>query len=545
MAKLPDIQINRVSGPSNAPGPAQAVFQARQIQQGADILARGLTAINNETREFNVTRAKVRAGNEVTRAQERIAGKEFFTPEEIRAMGMDDVVQIDEGETFIPAERVVPEYMSRVMDDAIDTHSEGIKNERDLENWRTEMGYAKDDTMLKINTSAAEQAMKREHLSQEIEIATAVNEGNFAGAEELIKVRYKDPALRAQKLQDNRVSAEKWTLNKQLMSEDPDEIDTLVSYLTSDKFASTTELNQKDQMTYFSAALNRRKAMNTQEKLMEGQRQDFASMEALTNITTGAWTQQDIINNRHSFGRTNYQYLLAQAESEAEGKTRFVTDSITQSNFEVSVMRLETGSYTGDNTFDEEVDMLEQWVMDNASKVDPQTGAVELVISGGDVTKWRERLSDLRASPFAAGTEFKAVADELSVRIRGGTEGDITGLTNVSVETANLYQEAYNSLRTYVQENGGPKADVRKWRKENMPYYLGETSRLSFMRLPLSVRGAAVQTDEGKVIKSETMEDLQRDLSRATTKRDKDSARRNIALFDQWATGPGVNYVVN
>lgn len=233
MAKLPEIVYRPVQAPTNAPGPGVAAAKARQVSQGFDVLTRGLTAINEETRKFNTTRAKVRTENAVTQAQDSVAGIEYFSHDDVRNMGLEDQVDLEAYPDAIPAEQVVPAFMSKTIDDAIETNSGTIRNAQDRNLWRQDMTYSKDEIMLKVNTAAGEAAMKREHVAQEVEILEAQRSGNFAGANELIDQRYRDPALRSKYKAENAVLEQDHKYSQVMMNGNPEFINAQADMLAA------------------------------------------------------------------------------------------------------------------------------------------------------------------------------------------------------------------------------------------------------------------------------------------------------------------------
>lgn len=554
--KLPGIKYSGVSVPLGR-GPGAAVVKANQIGQMTDTLVKGLSYINEQKREYDLESATVNAGSDVTGWEAENAGRQTFSREEIEAAGLDSEVNMVAGQdaegndimrTEIPRHEVYPLLLNKHIDDSVSKYGSTLSNQQDAKNWRRDMDAKRVEIVGKEVANSQRKAVEWRLKQGEVDIARAQADGNFVGAERLIQSHYVNPAMRTEAMHNNRVSAEKWEIGRQLMETDPDKLDETIDYLSSDKFLEETLLSPAEQNRYYGAALGRRNAMTTAQNKAEAQAQDAASVEALTLLTKGQWTAADIMQNRHAFGRTNYQYLLKQAEAESTGSTKFATPSSVSTNFEVSVMELETGFYAtdGERTFDEEIDSMEKWVIDNAVITDPVTGENALNISGADVTKWRERLSKLRASPYEPNTPFSVAAEELSIRIRGGKAVDIMGrAAGVDPESANLYAEAMGSLRTFVQENGGPKADVTQWRKDNMPYYLTQASRLSFTKLDRKTREGVVFRGDGnnnKVDIAETSANFKADMAASKTDAERAEVRRRISLFDQWVTGPGANY---
>lgn len=211
--------------------------------QGAQALQTGLTAIVEETREYDLAQAKVRAQSQLTRLETEHAGKEFYTSDEIRALGLEDAIDIPEEValnqgttqvTQVPREEVYPLLMERAFDDATEANTVGIRNDQDRAQYYQDMSVAREGAMLKVYTQTRQAAMERKHKEMEIGMAEARADGNFVGERELARMRYKDPALLQERLDEIDVAEADAYYNNAQINYTPEAMDA-----EADKLAAT------------------------------------------------------------------------------------------------------------------------------------------------------------------------------------------------------------------------------------------------------------------------------------------------------------------
>jgi hypothetical protein len=545
MAKLPQIQYRQVSLPSQ-PGPGSPVAEANQIARGVDTLTRGLTSINNATREFDSQAASVDAQNNLATWERDNAGREVWTAQEVKDAGLEDKVNMYQGvdekgdpieRKLIPRHEVYPYAQQRAMESIISSSGNMINNPLDKRNWTRDMTARSAEASAKTMGLAERDAIAWTHKEQEVKILEAQGAGNFEGASDLIDARYVNPGLKAEANAANKVKEEEWKLSTMLMTEDIDELNEALDYMSSDKFASDSVLSRKQQNAYYGAAINRKNSMLTQQKAQQKINQDFATTEALTGIETNTVTKADLINSRHAYGLSNYKFLIGQVEAKATGKT-FQTDDLTMANFERSVLEFQSGKF-GQSEYDDGVNMLEDWVLDNAVLEDPITGERVVKIGDKDINIMRTRLEMLKQEPYKTEPYLNLVKD-ISVRIRGGS-GDLVQIGPQTPEINNRYQEALNSVRNFVNENGGTRADLDVWRKQNYPTFLKDVALLSLLQVPRGVRGSVVYNSDNTIDKVGTQTDLANTVTNAVSDTAKKAARQDVAKFDDWVKRQGIN----
>ena len=131
--------------------------------------------------------------------------------------------------------------------------------------------------------------------------------------------------------------------------------------------------------------------------------------------------------------------------------------------------------------------------------------------------------------------------NDLSLRIRGGAS-DALGFNDE--DTAALYSEALASLEAYINDNGGPKADLMKWREENMPKFLTAVAKKSFLKLPGDVQ-SLVQVIDGKLDVTTAIEKQKTGLAKIMAIDEDDRTanqkvtlkkhRSRIVMLERWA----------
>jgi len=500
-------------------------------QMSINVLAeRDKYEVNNKTADMKES---------VSAFKEWFAEQGEFDEDAIRTMGLDDV--LDASNAPLQKHEVYTHALRKFTDETRDQLGSTIRSNKYRDAWTNSINDALRPELERSVQDAANMAMKDLVLQSEQRYKDAIEVGNWDAAEQAIDLPIwsstpERSALKKQLTRDIGIKRELSGYQIEFMSRDDDRIDSAIDTLTDAEYDGALNATKRKELVF--SAINIQ-AKNDNAEVREAKAlQDYNTSEAFTRIQTGEWSEADIIANRDSFGLANYKFLVGQASPENQ---TFATPPQTMTMFQVQVMQLETGNFSGG--FEDEVDQLEAWVINNAYSEDEVTGAIDINISGIDVDKMRQRIGMLRQAPFQT-VAYKAVAAELSVRIRGGSE-EMIQINPIGAESANLYAEATNSLRNFVDENGGTKADVGKWRKENMPYYLSESSRLSYLKLDREIRDSVIQTGDGKVDLKATRAEYSRQLTEATSPAERDRVSRESAIFDQWVKSAGAFNVAN
>lgn len=544
--KLPDINYGNRATPMRGRGPEEAIQKARGIQEVASAITDTVNTIHKINEDYAITQATSAANNELSQLRRKYESREFFTADEVRNFKLDHLVQMVDGTDpssgediergVIPAHEVYPLLVDRQMDFSIQSGAGKIRNPQARNRWMNEMTARRTAVVDKVTLAAQEQAVAFTLKERQLDIAETQDSGNFDDAAELINAAYagNEPARRAA-LEENEVLRERSRIDLALMSSDPSDIEDLMDEITSPEYLESTNLNTTELRQYYQAASARQDAATRAAQQAKTERSGALSSDLLAQLKTGQATQATIIANKGNLTPTDFRYLMGQADPASNS---FSTPPAVRAQFEVQVLRLETGDYDGD--YFERVEELQEWIIDTAYGEDPLTGATTIGISGADVNTWRGRLKDLEQEPFQTDA-FKSVSKELQLRVLRGSE-EMISLGAVDAESANLYAEATEDLRNYVRENGGIKADVTKWKKERMPYYLSESSKLSFYKLPRRVRSDAVMSGDFVDYRA-TLDGLKATLATETDPTERQLIRESITDFESWATTSGAYYV--
>ena len=534
MAKLPEIQQSRAAALQTI-NPQTAMAPHLAKMRMGDQVVEMANEVYNMKAEQDAHEAYALRSESIAQLEEDMANRvEPFDQAELDSLGIYDV-ELDKNGTA-EAWRVYPALIKQKLGEFREEYGSTIKHGAVRRQFDKQV-MAEDERMISgLVQDAASKAVKDVTLTAVAKSAEFAQAGMFDAARAAYKssVWDKTPELAAEKVTNLNaldIAEEEWKLNKMLMTDDPAEIESAVDYFLGGDFAAESKLTPGQQLAYGNAAILRRKAMVTAADKEEGEQQDFNTTEALAGLYNGTTTQADIIANRHAYGRTNFAFLVGQARTLAEGKT-FVTDPLTEANFERSVLELQSGNFEG-NDYGAEVDLLEQWILKTAVITDERTGEQAVNISPGDVNTMRTRIDMLRKAPMESPA-YKSLVKEISNRIRGGSDS-LVQIGPQSPEIANAYADAMISLNNYVEENGGTKADVSKWRRESLPEFLKPVAKLALFQVPKLARDSVEWKLDGTIDVRGTQDIMTQNLSRSTSDEAKKEIRAGIAAFDAWA----------
>jgi len=501
MAKLPDINMRRVSLPAG-PGPGLAVdkFQTRQS------VAKGLLqlgqAVGEEKAKYDIADASSNVAAEMARFEQAYAGKEMFSPDEVRELGLDSTVQLGSGSydgkgrpierENIPAHEVYPLALQKASEEALARHGNAISSGGMRKAWMDEMKQRHNQAVTQATRVAAQNRYNYEVklLGQE---ASALQESGLYDAAALkimampIADRMKDTLL-----VDNSRKKEVDSYSKRMLTSDTTELDALEQELVDKSETGDTLLSDNDLKATYLSVIARKKSVVTEQERLRGQAADQLTIELeamLQNRGSEAIVGAQLADPdvQKALGKTNYQYLVRQLDTKVSGKTH-TTDAFDSAWFNLQVAGIEAGDFGtvmyGKNkgaaidTYDDAISHMRGWIRHNAYKTDPVSGETAPRFAGSDINAWNNTLDQLADAPFQTN-DYKAAVADFRARVYGTDSGLMGNL--LGSEVGSTFANGMRDLRESVAKD--PANGVRTWQQEKMPLYLEEKARMSLMRI--------------------------------------------------------------
>jgi hypothetical protein len=499
MAQLPQIQYRQVSVPTG-PGPESAVARANTIARGTEVLTKGLAGVVEAKRDYDVTRASVGVGHTVSSWERDNAGREVYSAQEVKDAGLDTQVNMTSGydaegnpiyRDVIPAHEVNTFMLEKVTNDAIAAQGSTL-NPRDAKAWTSDMNTKRDAVLLgsaKVNTAKAMQWRIKE---REVDIATLQADGDFAGAATLINAGYMSPGAKREAHRINFVKAKTSEVNLGIMNaQSVDDYDNLMLATTgnpewNDGLTSETVLKMS------SSIVTQRNAAITAANKAQTDAEDAGARELLIGITEGTAGIAEVNSAAQWIGTAHHARLVNAVRTQSS--QGFISDASTESFLTRGIVDLRAGLHPGN--FDDGVRNLQQQVSLALGSVDPTTGEPVQTISAEAASRFSKELAALKEFPYKTEA-YTSTASELRYRILGADEGAMSFLA--SDESRLIYSNAIDSMRQFMIDEGGTRADLVKWQQNSMPKFLNDASRAAFFDLPDGVKESAVYADAGGV----------------------------------------------
>lgn len=535
----------RTISPQQAAAPhlAKASFLGKVSQMALNV--------NELAEDIQVNNANADYMADISKFKQDYAQRvEPWTQEELDLMGIGD--QIDASEGPVPAWKAYPYALQQRMEDAREKMGEGVRSKAKRNAWMQDTITSSQSELERAVQDSANMAIESMANEANERMENSLLEGDFEGARNAIEtnpiysMNPKAKGVKRKLLNDINLKEAMSEVSLALMSRDEDQIDSVISKLASPDYDGPINSTQRKQLVF--SAINSMKAMDAEDEAQEKVAQDFHTREAMTRVRQGEWTQADIIRTRDNYSLEKYNMLLNQTDPDT--KANFKTDNMMATEFDLRMQTIKSGNFDGD--FIEAVDEMERWLETNTIVTDIVTGEKVQKISRADLNTWGDDIDALRVSPFVrdTGRSYKNLVNDLSLRIRGGAS-DAIGYNDE--DTAALYAEALGSLESYINDNGGAKADLMKWRKEKMPEFLTAVAKKSFLKLPKDIQGL-VQVVDGKLDVTTAIEKQKLGLSKimnideddrtSTQKVTLQNHRKRIVALERWAIAQrGSDYV--
>jgi len=554
--KLPEIQRSRAQqAQSMSPAQAAAPHLAK-IRLGEQVAS----MINNVLEvkdEQQLSNANSDYRDLVQSYNNWYDQQKTFTPEAIETMGLEDSVDTSEGD--VPAWKVRTVALEKFTSDVQKQLGGMISSNSKREAWISD---TKAMTAPSIERSIQESANMgiQEMVNDAIDrYEDAKDSGNYLGAAQALS----SMPVHTPKLEREHNKLERELEGLQYGSKVQSELDSAISDAVRDGDYSDLEMmaiesedddnivntpwNDVEHTAWAKTIRAASKAAQIQEKARFSAESGALSNDLLVGIIGGTVSSISP-EQRAKLTNSDFRYLINQMDTE---DTNVKSDQLTLAVITQSILQIQTGDYSETLSYSEQVDAVREEVKNSTIVIDPITGEKRVEITSSDSLKLFNELDQLAAMPFNSDSQFAIVSKEVSHRILGYADNDMfagSGLGAATPDSANLNQEAQRSLRKFVDNNGGTEADVSEWREKRMPYFLMKNSKLSFFRMPRTIRVSAVTDVDGLVNYKDTSAALVVVLNQAmnATKPDDraiEESRLNIQTFDAWATGVGRDYV--
>lgn len=189
--KLPDINYNRVSGPGNVTGPGAAWSEYQSKQGVVNAIYQLGQTVAEEKVEFDTKLANASYADDISQFKREMATRIDFSPDEIKAMGLDDVVPTTSEETGKPLDSI-PKYqvyaiaLERKMEEARQKYGAGIASPKYRNSWES---VTKDQERHQLDQAVAQSAqMAQEHTfaTKNVALETAISSNQFQTAREIL-----------------------------------------------------------------------------------------------------------------------------------------------------------------------------------------------------------------------------------------------------------------------------------------------------------------------------------------------------------------------
>lgn len=469
-------------------------------------LAQTVSDVQYES-QANVANANAKAAVNEYRKKYENGGP--LSMDELDAMGVGDSVRnhpsYKEGMEAVPAFMWYSQGLESVINTSVEEQGDSISNIRARNAWKANAKEAGARQIAGSYATAADQRVKYEYESVDVQRKAAAERGDFEVERELLDnpvYARLPPEVRNEMLNKSYATEEKQGYYDVLYGDDEDAIEDLITDLGDPKKMAESNLTIEERRSLFTTSVTRLNSIGAAEKAARTERSGAVSVDIQqAMIRDGELFDPSIIDAAADNGtltKEDYRFLTGQWKAQNSGSDTFKTKEGVMEYFETQAFLLEEGlvDTAGSQTWEDHLDKLALYIKDQGYKVDPLTGQSTYNASNQDIKKMSDRLRDLKKAPYAS-TEYGAVVDELKmVVLRQPADSPFAFL---ATEQDSLdFQEAVNSLRKYVRKNGAD-ADIEAWRQSTMPRYLQKAARGRFYQLPKSLTDATVFTPDGKI----------------------------------------------
>lgn len=549
MAKLPEIRTTQVSLPKGR-GPGEALQEAKGIAQVSNAITESVLLVNEANREYKYDQAKIQSQNDLLAFDKNLAGKEYWSADEVRELGLEGQIDImdkdDAGATIdrqkIPRHEVYPLLLQEQMGRTLRQRSNGVSSV-DRDRWFSEMNTAKEKVITDAVIKAREQAVDWTLQARQQDIAEAQAIGNYDGADALIRKAYTNPALRDEALQKNAVTREAAKYHQVIAQRTAAEIELAADQL-EDMDLEDTPYDSKQRAAQVStlrtAATSKRTADDAALAKIHGK--NFAL--TIAGVASGSMSTNDVIDNIDMYDPKDFASLVKYSQSQETSKVTGAAAhvEVIETNMTIGLQLAKEGVYPeGVGTREEAQRYFQNLAINNATQLDPTTGEVIPGLNASQVTTLMATIDDLEDITFET-RGYKELTDEMRLRILRTSDSGPSWIP--TPDSASLMANAMNDLHTFIrtEEAAGREPNLAQWKTDRMPAHLNKTAQQAFFKITDPKVQAAVvfHTDASgrfTVDKNATLEKIN-DTFRGGNQQDREKV---ILKFDTWWRAHGEN----
>jgi len=466
-------------------------------------------------------------------------GKTTYTREEIKAMGVEDLIETkdgdDEKQTFLYSE-VWPIALQKRSEETIAKYSKKIAFQKAQTEWSQGMQRNHNAAVTNAYVQAEKSRAAESLQMSKNKIEAYWDLGLFGAAAAEIEGIEGNASLKTALKLDNAQRMEMNTLEERLMSTDVVDLQAFADEFASDKYQDGSVLSAADRRK-FNWAFDSRISSVVREQAAERTRQSSSLTNAIQlGIFEGVPTSEVLATYndvQSKLTTTDNRYIQGAIRDMISG-VEITTPDVELAWFQNKVMDIRMGVYTG--TREEAINELEQDIWKRAYTIDPVTYQSSSLYAAADRKAMNSTLAELRDEPVKSQA-FKDTVDQINLRIKGSVAG---GWDQSSDPQSGLdVADAYEDLIEYARQN--PRSDFKEWRRDRLWLY---TDRSTSREIRIGGFGDYVVysgTDaEGKASydKDATQKNLEQAYILAKGKPEEQrKINLMIAAFDKWAEG--------
>lgn len=485
--KLPDIQFSSASAVQLA-GPAEEVAKSNQRVDLVNQAIAGANQIADTQRKFVLAEVEAGYSRELSEFRQKTDKVDTINAGEALAINEEFGLNLDiENRDYINKAEWYPLVLEKKMKEIRSKYTAKIASPIDRNTFGNVMSQNENRILESEISMAAQQTRQAIAEEEKAKIDMAVESNDFLGAKNMINassIYQGKPEAKAGALHKLNIEEKKADFNIQLMGASTiEDFNSILNTVTSSEW--NEGIPSDDVLRMAGSVITQRNSAIALAKQARTDSQDAAAMDMLIGITSGQATLADVNENAQVLGRANHARLVGAARTVAT--SGMVSDPAYMRSVTYSMVGLEAGFYDG--SFDDAVRELQSSVLTALESTDPITGEKVQSISFQDAAKLGSALSSLKDFPYKT-EEYSAIQSELSDRILGAPDSQFAFIA--TEESRQLRADALNSLRKYVEANGGVAADLSLWKRDYMPLFLSDAARVQILGMSKDVKSYVV-----------------------------------------------------
>lgn len=543
-------------------------FRAQERAQNKMRVADSVMQIGQELgqikQQYDIGEASATTAAKMGEFEKQYAGKQVYTPDEVKELGLEGLVSLQEGgeeRQFIPAHEVYPIALQQAGEQAIREGKAKISSAGIRKTWEQEMTAKHQNVVTNALESARTNAYRYTVNSMSREATAMQESGLFLAAEEKIRAMPIPDDQKRPLLLENAKLQEMDMYNRAAVTENPEELQLVADDLAQKMDDGQLLMNDTEARQTYSMLIGKRNAAVSEQARRRKVAGDDMAMSLVNEMmTTGSVSNEviEIMQNPQAaalMGKENVKWIQGEADRIARGDT-FQTSEYNKNWFEIQMSEILAGNYgsyisQGSGKFDQSIstygqalDDLEMWVKENANGVDPYTRQPTGMIAGADMRAWLQRIQNERQMPSTQNEAYKAAVTDLRQRLYGTDAGLLSGLQSTS--TGSVFANAVGELREAVRQD--PQFDIANWQKTRMPTYLEEAARGALIGLtgqyePLTDYIQYQKGDTFGVDAQATRRALIDAVRNPPPGATREMVQDAVLLYEDWANGIGADYV--